>query len=138
MENQILEIILQERPEWDGVHGICRECLEQYRAKKFLGYLEAEYRKISDMEEALVQKVARRGRVTKLVNQEFEAHMTLGQRVADRVARFGGSWAFIGVFRGGLAVWRLVNSWGLRHRPLDPYPHILLKLVLSTLAAPHA
>ena len=40
MENQLLEIIKHERPEWDGTHGICRDCVEQYRAKKFLNYLE--------------------------------------------------------------------------------------------------
>ena len=92
MENQILEIIKRERPEWEATRGICRECLEQYRAKKFLNYLEAEYQKMSEIEQSLVTKIARRGRVTKLVNTEFEAHMTFGQHLADKVAHFGGSW----------------------------------------------
>jgi len=135
MENQLLEIIKHERPEWDGTHGICRECVEQYRAKKFLNYLETEYRKISDMEQALVSKVARRGRVSRLVDQEFEAHMTLGQRVADRVAQFGGSWPFIFIFGGVLIGWMVVNSIVLTRRPFDPYPYILLNLALSALAA---
>ena len=135
MENQLLEIIKHERPEWDGTHGICRDCVEQYRAKKFLNYLETEYRKISDMEQALVSKVARRGRVSRLVDQEFEAHMTLGQRVADRVAQFGGSWPFIFIFGGVLISWMVVNSIVLARRPFDPYPYILLNLALSALAA---
>jgi len=135
MENQILELIRADRPEWDATHGICRECVEQYRAKKFLGYLEAEYRKISDMEQSLVTKVARRGRVSRLVDQEFEAQMTLGQRVADRVAQFGGSWPFIMIFGVVLVVWMFVNSVAVTTRPFDPYPYILLNLVLSTLAA---
>ena len=135
MENQLLEIIKHERPEWDGTHGICRDCVEQYRAKKFLNYLETEYRKISDMEQALVSKVARRGRVSRLVDQEFEAHMTLGQRVADRVAQFGGSWPFIFIFGGVLIGWMVVNSIVLARRPFDPYPYILLNLALSALAA---
>jgi uncharacterized membrane protein len=135
MENQILEIIKQERPEWPALRGICPECHEQFRAKKFLHYLETEYRKISDMEQSLVTKVARRGRVSKLVNQEFEAHMTLGQRVADRVARFGGSWPFIFIFGGVLLAWMALNSWLFAHHPFDPYPFILLNLVLSALAA---
>src|SRR2546422_9260654 len=80
MENQILEIIKQERPEWPAVRGICPECHEQFRAKKFLHYLETEYRKISDMEQSLVTKVARRGRGRKLVGQEVEGQMTVGQR----------------------------------------------------------
>ncbi|PYP71230.1 MAG: hypothetical protein DMD41_13105 [Gemmatimonadetes bacterium] len=136
MENQILEIIKQERPEWPGTRGICPDCHEQVRAKKFLNYLEAEYRKISDMEQSLVTKVARRGRVSKLVNQEFEAQMTLGQRVADRVARFGGSWPFIFIFSGVLLAWMAVNTWILvGQRRFDAYPFILLNLVLSALAA---
>src|SRR6266516_4078262 len=110
MENHVLELIKHERPEWDALRGVCRECVEQYRAKKFLNYLETEYRKISDMEQALVSKVARRGRVSRLVNQEFEAQMTFGHRVADRVAQCGGSWPFIFIFGGVLIAWMVVNS----------------------------
>src|SRR2546426_4460329 len=83
MENQILEIIKRERPEWGATRGICRDCLEQYRAKKFLNYLEAEYQKMSDIELSLVTKEARRGRVTQLVNQQFQAYMTPSHRGAD-------------------------------------------------------
>jgi uncharacterized membrane protein len=135
MEHQILEIIKGDRPDWDALHGVCRECVEQYRAKKFLHYLEAEYRKISDMEQALVSKVARGGRVSRLVDQEFKEQMTVGQRVADRVAQFGGSWPFIGAFGVVLVWWMVLNSVVLANRPFDPYPYILLNLVLSTLAA---
>src|SRR2546422_9993521 len=135
MENQILEIIKRERPEWEATRGICRECLEQYRAKKFLNYLEAEYQKMSDIEQSLVTKIARRGRVTKLVNTEFEAHMTFGQHLADRVAHFGGSWPFIFIFSAVLLGWMALNSWVLARHSFDPYPYILLNLVLSALAA---
>jgi uncharacterized membrane protein len=63
---------------------------------------------------------------------------TIGQRAADAVARFGGSWAFIGVFALVLAVWVALNSWLLLrdgHKPFDPFPYILLNLMLSMLAA---
>ena len=135
MENQLLDIIRHERPEWDGTHGVCGECVDQYRAKKFLTYLEAEYRKITDMEQALVSKIARGGRVSRLVDREFEERMTFGQRVADKVAQFGGSWPFIFVFGAVLFGWMLVNSWILARHPFDPYPYILLNLGLSALAA---
>jgi len=135
LENRIIDLIKQDRPEWEANRGICPNCLEQYRAKKFVGYLEAEYRKLSDIEHAVVSKITRRGRVSKVVHQDFDAAMTVGQRVADRVARFGGSWPFIGIFGGVLVVWMVVNAWVLANRPFDPYPFILLNLVLSTLAA---
>ncbi|MDP3911306.1 MAG: DUF1003 domain-containing protein [Gemmatimonadales bacterium] len=135
LENRILDLIREDRPEWAAKRGICPNCLEQYRAKKFVSYLEAEYRKLSDIEHAVVSKITRRGRVSKVVHQDFEASMTLGQQVADRVARFGGSWPFIGIFGAILVGWMAINAWVLAERPFDPYPFILLNLVLSTLAA---
>ena len=135
LENRIVELIKQDRPEWEAKRAICPNCLEQYRAKKFLGYLEAEYTKISDMEKALIGKIARRGRVSKLVNVEYEATMTLGERLADHVARFGGSWPFIAVFIVALLGWMALNTYLLAARAFDPFPYILLNLVLSTIAA---
>jgi uncharacterized membrane protein len=135
LEPQLVEMIKHERPEWDGKRGICKNCREQYRAKKFVGYLEEEYTKISEMEKSLVTRIARRGRVSRLVNQEFEAQMTVGERVADKVAKFGGSWTFIMIFGGILLLWMGLNVWVLARPTFDPYPFILLNLVLSTLAA---
>ncbi len=135
MEPQIIEIIKRDRPEWPAQRGICRDCLEQFRAKKFISYIEQEYDKISEMEKSLVTRIARRGRVSKLVHQEFEQQMTVGEHVADKVAQFGGSWRFIIIFGCILLTWMAINSFVLVHRPFDPYPFILLNLVLSTLAA---
>src|SRR5256885_13585479 len=90
------------------------------------------------MEQAVVTQIARRGRVSKLVQQEYEAAMTFGERIADRVARFGGSWTFIMIFGGILLAWMAINSWVLVRRPFDPFPLILLNLVLSTPAPPPA
>ena len=135
LENRILDLIRKDRPEWEAKRGICPNCLEQYRAKKFIGYLEAEYQKLSELEHAVVSKVTRRGRVSKLVHRDITTQMTFGERVADKVAQFGGSWGFIGLFGGILVVWMLVNAWVLARHPFDPYPFILLNLVLSTLAA---
>ena len=135
LENRIIDLIKADRPEWEGKRGICPNCLEQYRAKKFVGYLEAEYRKLSEIEHSVVSKITRRGRVSGVVHKDFDANMTFGQRVADRVARFGGSWPFIGIFGGILLVWMVVNSWVLATHPFDPYPFILLNLLLSFQAA---
>ena len=135
LENRILDLIKQDRPEWEAKRGICPSCLETYRAKKFIGYLEAEYQKLSELEHAVVSKVTRRGRVSKLVHQDMDTHMRFGERVADKVAQFGGSWRFIGIFAAILIVWMGINSLLIARHPFDPYPFILLNLVLSTLAA---
>jgi uncharacterized membrane protein len=68
-------------------------------------------------------------------NIEHAEHLSFGDRLADRVASFGGSWAFIITFMGILLAWMTVNALLLAHRPFDPYPFILLNLVLSTVAA---
>lgn len=65
---------------------------------------------------------------------ESEEHYTLGQRAADRIARFAGSWTFIFIFTGLLVVWMLINVYFIQN-PFDPYPFILLNLVLSCIAA---
>ncbi|HEV8201100.1 MAG TPA: DUF1003 domain-containing protein [Candidatus Polarisedimenticolia bacterium] len=60
---------------------------------------------------------------------------TTGERVADKVAAFGGSWTFIGIFVATLLAWIALNSWILASRAFDPYPYILLNLLLSCLAS---
>jgi CRP/FNR family cyclic AMP-dependent transcriptional regulator len=76
-----------------------------------------------------------RTRVSRNVNVEEEERMTLGQRVADRVATFGGSWTFIFTFAAVLLVWVVLNTAALFRDHFDPYPFILLNLFLSMIAA---
>ncbi|GAB6195371.1 DUF1003 domain-containing protein [Lysobacter xanthus] len=70
-------------------------------------------------------------------NAAFAGDLTFGQRLADRVAQFGGSWTFILLFAGALVTWALLNTKVLGH-PFDPYPFIFLNLLLSMLAAVQA
>jgi CRP/FNR family cyclic AMP-dependent transcriptional regulator len=82
-----------------------------------------------------------RTQVTRNVNEEIEDVLTFGQRIADKVASFGGSWTFIIAFGIFLAIWMAINSYALHQalkmssKPFDEYPFILLNLMLSTLAA---
>ncbi|HUJ15743.1 MAG TPA: DUF1003 domain-containing protein [Thermoanaerobaculia bacterium] len=94
----------------------------------------AALRIIAEMSERLRQTNELMSRqVSRNVLEEEEERLTVGQRVADRVAAFGGSWPFIFVFAAVMAVWMGINIIALTH--FDPYPFILLNLVLSTLAA---
>jgi uncharacterized membrane protein len=67
------------------------------------------------------------------VNKEFREKLAFGQRVADKVAAFGGSWTFIFLFLGAMSIWMLFNE--RTSAPFDPFPFILLNLILSCLAA---
>ncbi|MEK6940162.1 MAG: DUF1003 domain-containing protein [Nanoarchaeota archaeon] len=65
----------------------------------------------------------------------YHQKLTLGQKAADTITTFGGSWFFIGLLFLYIALWAGANSWLLAHKALDPYPYILLNLILSMLAA---
>jgi uncharacterized membrane protein len=97
--------------------------------------LQSEMEKLPVEEREVVERFISRHRVARNIEREFEEQLTLGERVADQVAAFGGSWRFIFLFTGLMAVWMLVNTWLLRQHAFDPYPYILLNLLLSCLAA---
>ncbi|MDP9263306.1 MAG: DUF1003 domain-containing protein, partial [Acidobacteriota bacterium] len=76
-----------------------------------------------------------RTHVSRNVNEEEDERLTFGERIADKVAAFGGSWTFILLFGAVLAIWMGVNGYFLAAHPFDPFPFILLNLGLSALAA---
>ena len=90
-------------------------------------------RQASEHERKMIAHLLHRNVVTRNPNEVFDAGLTFGQRIADRVAAFGGSWTFILMFLGIMAVWIIGNA-APRIR-FDPFPYILLNLVLSMLAA---
>jgi uncharacterized membrane protein len=100
-------------------------------------WLRKNPKDLTDSEHQVLRHIAERKRITRHVGQALREQQTVGQRVADRVASFGGSWTFIFIFGAVLFTWILANSLILiaGHHPFDPYPFILLNLVLSMLAA---
>jgi uncharacterized membrane protein len=92
---------------------------------------------LTAQEERVLQRIADRGHISRDVLAEHEGKLTFGQRLADQVAAFGGSWPFIILFLCIMLVWISLNAFILVHRDaaFDPYPFILLNLVLSMLAA---
>lgn len=86
------------------------------------------------VETRVAEKVVRRERVSKNVNDLHEQRLTIGQRLADRTADAVGSWSFIVTFLALIAVWIGINALILLTRPWDPYPFILLNLLLSLVA----
>ncbi len=96
-----------------------------------------DYADLDDAQRSAVARAAARRVLSSDTNAAFSESLTLGERLADRVARFGGSWTFIALFSGGLAAWALLNV-SVLHHPFDPYPFIFLNLLLSMLAAVQA
>lgn len=102
--------------------------------------LGVPYETLDDLSQHVLRRTAGRRHIARNTVQQQEEQLSFGERAADAVARFGGSWAFIGMFAAVLVGWIFVNSVLLmRHgTPFDPYPYILLNLVLSMLAAVQA
>jgi uncharacterized membrane protein len=103
-------------------------------AKKLFG---KSYDQLDESAKKVTHHVIERTHIARDVGKDADAVTSRGQRAADAVASFGGSWTFIGLFAAVMFVWVLLNSYILlRHdKAFDPYPYILLNLVLSMLAA---
>lgn len=92
-----------------------------------------QMQKLSEREHRVIGSWLRRKLVVQDINQQFREQLSLGQRLADKVASFRGSWTFIFLFLAGMMVWMLINAD--RTAAFDPFPFILLNLILSCLAA---
>jgi len=132
------ELIRQKHPDWDATHVICNSCLRRFRSEYVEDSLESQRGELSDIEKAVIDSLKEQELLSRDINPEFTREFSFGQRLADRVATFGGSWGFIILFMSILVIWITINSILLFKRPFDPYPFILLNLVLSCVAAMQA
>jgi uncharacterized membrane protein len=99
--------------------------------------LRSEWERLSHHERAVISKVLERIRPQRDIHEEYQDQRSFGERLADRVAELGGSWAFITIFLVFLFGWAILNTvlmqrWG---SAFDPYPFIFLNLILSMVAA---
>lgn len=100
-------------------------------------FFERGLNELGEREKGILERVLRRGKISRDTNDDFDKAQTFGQKVADKVASFGGSWTFIIIFLGFLAAWVIWNSYIFFSTPdaFDPYPYILMNLFLSMTAA---
>ncbi len=99
--------------------------------------LNKDFDDLPSPQQHVLHHMARNEHISRNVIEEHEEHYTFGQRTADLVASFGGSWTFIGIFFAVMAVWIVINSYlliQLNRHVFDPFPYILLNLVLSMMA----
>lgn len=97
--------------------------------------LKKQKGELSTLENKVFDSLKEQETIAKNVNLEFDKQLTIGERLSDRLADFGGSWRFISIFFALLVIWMIINSISLAGKNFDPYPFILLNLILSCLAA---
>jgi uncharacterized membrane protein len=96
--------------------------------------LSKGYDDLPEREQRVLRRIAGRAAISRNVNESFRRELSFGDRVADRVAAFGGSWSFIILFALVILGWVAANVW-IMVRPADPYPFVFLNLILSMVAA---
>jgi uncharacterized membrane protein len=131
----LVDLMRADKPDLAADVPICDSDLARYRARYVSDLLRSERGELSKLEEQVVKSLAQGQTLSTNVEEDYADKRGLGERVADKIATFGGSWTFILSFLGFILAWMLVNVIALLRQPFDPYPFILLNLVLSCLAA---
>jgi uncharacterized membrane protein len=134
----IVDVIVKEHPAWSPEGYICHADLNRFRMDYLRDVLEKEKNEYASLEEPDKHGVKEEDHLPGNINVEFEKELTFGEHLADKIADFAGSWSFIAVFTVVIFLWVALNTFILLFRPFDPYPYILLNLLLSALAAVQA
>ncbi len=129
------ETIKKHDPSWTPGQMLCVDCLDLFREEYVEDALKEEVGELTQLEQEVIRSMKEQETLAENINVAFEKNITFGQHIADHVASFGGSWIFIGAFFSVLATWIAINSVSALRHPFDPFPYILLNLILSCLAA---
>lgn len=134
IRTSILNLILEDFPDFDVNDSISVQELNVYREKYISKFLQTEISQLSKLEKDVVRSLGDDTSFVAKVEEEVDTR-NYGQIVADKVAAFGGSWTFIIAFFIFIPIWIGSNVFIFTNKEFDPYPFILLNLILSCVAA---
>lgn len=131
----VVELIQRKFPDFTEDKYIGEDVLSRFKSEHIRGMLISERGKISDMEKTVADTVAKHDFMSKDFTKEEDETFTFGEKIADYISDFGGSWKFIISFVVVMVSWICINVFWYSSKAFDPYPFILLNLVLSCVAA---
>ncbi len=131
----LAEFIESQRPDWDLTKPICLEDLGRFRKDYVKRALQDELGELTTLDKEVIESLQQHELLSENIEHQFERKLTFGERLSDRIAEFGGSWKFIIFFGVVLLGWIALNAFAFANHGYDPYPFILLNLILSCLAA---
>lgn len=131
----LAELIRKESPDFGDDSLISIEALNTFRQKYLENSLKDERGELTQLEKEVLDSIRQNELMTENVEAGMSGKRSFGERLSDRIATFGGSWTFIIVFFLFILGWMAINVFVLVARPFDPYPFILLNLILSCIAA---
>lgn len=135
IRNSVLRVAKQHYPKINEEGFVCFQDLRRISALHSEVLLKQEKGALSVLEQEVIESLKDQDLLSENVNEEFEEKLTFGQKLSDKLATFGGSWTFLIIFGVVVFIWTSINSLQLFDRRFDPYPYILLNLVLSCVAA---
>jgi len=135
IRHSVLRLIQQDIPEFSHDSFLSLTELHTYREKVISDYLVKEIGELTELEKKVLDSLNGNNTLADKIDGEEQQILTTGQRIADKVATFGGSWKFIISFGVFIFIWINVNIFWYLNKGFDPYPFILLNLILSCLAA---
>lgn len=135
IRDTVFNLIKADHPDFDLDCYISIDELNQYRRIYLTSIYQQEKGELAVIVNDVMAAIQNNSILTEKIQDDVDEEQTLGQKVADKVASFGGSWTFIIIFFSFIMIWMLINVWFLATKPFDPYPFILLNLILSCLAA---
>ena len=135
IHKSLLTFIQLEHPHFNDGSMLAHTELKTYREKFITQFLLSEMGTLTAREQTVVDSMMGKNILADKLDEDEHQVLTFGQQVADKVATFGGSWTFIISFMTFLIIWIVINAALLANRGFDPYPFILLNLLLSCLAA---
>jgi uncharacterized membrane protein len=131
----LVERMRQDHPGMPAEGNVCFHHVTDYRAKYVAELLRKERGELSDLDREVVQSLSAGQPIAANTEKEYSEDVSFGGRVSDVLAKFGGSWTFILIFVAIIIVWMTINAAIIGGANFDPFPFILLNLVLSCLAA---
>jgi uncharacterized membrane protein len=134
----LLDFIKKETPGLDSKGFICFDDLGEFRKDYVKEVLQEEIGELSALDQEVIESLEQHEILSSDISKQFEKKLTFGERLSDRIAEFGGSWKFLITFAAVLLIWIGINGVILVTHAFDPYPFILLNLILSCLAAVQA
>src|SRR5207247_642409 len=134
----LLEFIQKKLPDLDTKGFICLDDLGEFRKDYIKEVLEDEIGDPSALNQEEIESLQQHEILSSDISKQFERKLTFGERLSDHIAEFGGSWKFLISFGAVLVIWIAINGVILATHAFDPFPFILLNLILSCLAAVQA
>jgi uncharacterized membrane protein len=131
----IFKLIQKDKSQFSRDSYLSRSELSLYREKYMSEYLIKEIGELTELEKRVLASLVNNTTLSDKIETEEPQMLTTGQRIADKVASFGGSWTFIISFGVFIFIWISLNVFWFAHKSFDPYPFILLNLILSCIAA---